>query len=286
MATIHEANVTIAGRRIHYYQAGEQGSPVVLLHGGGIDSAMVSWRLTLPALAETHVIYAPDWPGYGQSEWEGGGYSIDLLIQTLGGLLDAWGLQKTALVGLSMGGGTALGYAMAHPERVSKLVLVDSYGLSRSVSFQTLSYWFVKMPLVNPLTWWSLRRSRGLTRWTLSYILRNPQAITPELVEEVYQIMRRPGIEQAFSAFQNNEITPKGLRTSYMDQLNELPVETLIVHGDQDVLVPLKDAQEAAGRIPNARLEVLHNAGHWSSRDYPEKFNRLVAAFLADQSPG
>ncbi len=286
MVTIHEAFVTAAGRRIHYYQAGEQGSPVVLLHGGGIDSAMVSWRLTLPALAESHVVYAPDLPGYGLSEWEGGAYSIQLLIQTLHGLMDAWGLPKAALVGLSMGGGTALGYALAHPERVSKLVLVDSYGLSRNVPFQTLSYLFVKMPLVNPITWWSLRQSRALTRWTLSYILKNPEAITSELVDEVYAIVRRPGIEQAFAAFQNDEITPRGLRTSYMDRLDELSVETLIVHGDQDILVPLKDAREAAERIPNARLEVLHHAGHWSARDDPEQFNRLVADFLFEKSSG
>ncbi len=284
MVTINEAKEMVGGRSIHYYSAGEHGSPVVLLHGGGIDSAMVSWRLTLPALAESHQVYAPDWPGYGQSEWEGGEYTLDLLIQTLGGLLDSWGLQKAALVGLSMGGGTALGYALTHPERVAKLVLVDSYGLSRRVPFQSLSYLYVKTPLVNPVSWWMLRQSRAMTRWTLGYIMANPQAITPELVDEVYEIMKRPGIERAFTAFQNSEITRQGLRTSYMDRLNELPTQTLIVHGDKDTLVPLRDAQEAAGRIRNARLEVLPNAGHWSPRDRPEQFNRLVAGFLADDS--
>ncbi len=282
MGTIKEASIAAGGRHIHYYQAGEHGSPVVLLHGGGIDSAMVSWRLALPALAKSHRVFAPDWPGYGQSEWEGGDYGIDLLIQTLSDLLDAWGLPKIALVGLSMGGGTALGFALTHPEQVSKLVLVDSYGLSRRVPFQTLSYLFVKMPLVNPITWWALRQSRSMTRWTLSYILANPNAITSELVDEVYQIIKRPGIEKPFSAFQNAEITPHGLQTSYMDRLAMLSVPTLIVHGDKDILIPLRDAREAAGRIPNAQLEVLRNAGHWSPRDEPERFNRLVADFLAD----
>ncbi len=282
MVTFHEANITVGDRSIHYYTAGEQGSPVVLLHGGGIDSAMISWRLLIPVLAESHVVYAPDWPGYGQSTWEGEAYTIDLLIQTLGALLDAWALEQTTLVGLSMGGGAALGYSLAHPERVSKLVLADSYGLARKVPFQTISYLFVKMPGINPVSWWTLRRSPAMVRWTMSYIMMNKQALTPELVDEVYQIIKQPGVDLPFTSFQNEEITRHGLRTSYMDRLDKLQVETLIVHGDKDILVPVRDAQEAAGRIPNVRLEVLKNVGHWSPRDRAEQFNRLVADFLED----
>jgi len=179
-----------------------------------------------------------------------------------------------------MGGAAAIGFTLGHPERVTKLVLVDSYGLQAHAPWHKLSYLTVRTPYLVPMSWALLRRSRTLTRWTLGYILANPQAMTPKLVEEVYQAMQSEKTGRAFYELQNHEMTWDGLHTCYMERLGEIHQRTLLIHGAADRLVPLAAAKETAERLPNAHLEILANCGHWPQRDQPAAFNRLVADFL------
>jgi len=272
--------LVINGCDLVYYQAGTVGEPVLLLHGGGTDNAQLSWELTYPALASDHQVFMPDWPGYGGSALPKQPFSIDLLVETIKGLLDRLDIRTASLVGVSMGGAAALGFTLAHPGRVAKLVLVDSYGLQSHAPWHKLSYLMVRTPYLIPLSWELMRRSRKLTRWTLGYILANPDAITSALVEEVYQTMQSETVGRAFYEFQNQEVTWNELRTCYLHRLAEIEQPTLLVHGERDRLVPLSAAREAAEHLPQARLDVLTNCGHWPQRDQPAAFNRLVADFL------
>ena len=267
---------------LHYYQTGEDGEYVLLLHGGGTDNARLSWELTYPALASDHQVLMPDWPGYGGSALPKQPFSIDVLVETIKGLMDGLDIRTASLVGVSMGGAAALGFTLAYPQRVEKLVLVDSYGLQSQAPWHKLSYLMVRTPYLIPMSWELLRRSRYLTRWTLGYILANPDAITSALVEEVYQTMQSETVGRAFYDFQTQEVTWNGLRTCYQSRLAEIEQPTLLIHGECDRLVPLSAAREAAERLPQARLEVLLNCGHWPQRDHPKRFNRLVAEFLHD----
>lgn len=273
-------NMTVNGCNLKYYQAGEAGDPVLLLHGGGTDHARLSWELTYPTLAPNHRVIMPDWPGYGGSELAKNPFSIDLLGDTLAGLMDGLAIDTASLVGVSMGGAAAMGFTLAHAERVAKLVLVDSYGMQARAPWHKLSYLTVRIPYLVPMSWALLRRSRRLTRWTLGTILTNPQAITPELVEEVYQAMQSEKTGRAFYEFQNREMTWDGLHTCYMERLGEIHQHTLLIHGETDRLVPLAAAKESVERLPHADLEILANCGHWPQRDQPAAFNRLVADFL------
>jgi esterase/lipase len=100
--TISDQWLTINGLRIHYFTAGEAGSPVVLLHGAGVDSAKLSWELALGPLAQEHRVFAPDLPGYGQSDKPDVTYNTDFYLDFLAHFLDALQLPQVALVGLSM----------------------------------------------------------------------------------------------------------------------------------------------------------------------------------------
>lgn len=266
--------------RIHYFVAGERGSPVVLLHGGGTDSALLSWRLVIPALAQVFCVYAPDWPGYGGSSPLSEEHTTEAMIGCLGRLLDEWQLLKATLVGVSMGGAIALGYTLAHPERVGRLVLVDSYGLHGRAPFQWLSHAYLRVPWLTGCTWAMLRRSRLLTRLSLGRIFHDKTAVTDELVEEVFQAIRNSRAELAFYSWQKSEVLCSGLRTSYVDRLPRIGQPTLIVHGEKDNLVPVAAASEAVRRLPNAHLEVVSACGHWPQREKPEHFNRTLLAFL------
>lgn len=283
MVTIHRHMTTVQGLSVQYYTAGEGPSTVVLLHGGGADSAMLSWRLAIPELAQCCTVIAPDWPGYGGSQIFAEEYSFDRMISWLLALLDRLVVQRAKFAGISMGGGAAISMALNHPERVERLALVDSYGLASTFTYHRLGYWMIRNFWIMEWSWALIRRSRRLARMSLSQIFADPHNITPELEEEIYQAVLHPSGQRAFGQFQRAEMLPDRLRTCYMDRLAEIHVPTLIVHGEKDKLVPLAASQEAARRIPNARLEVIQNAGHWPMREQPQQFNRLLVDFFEDR---
>jgi pimeloyl-ACP methyl ester carboxylesterase len=280
MEEIQTCITTALGRRVQYYTAGQAGSPVVLLHGGGIDSALLSWRMAIPELAKEHRVFAPDWPGYGGSEAFEQSYTYPVMCKWLEELVEKWELETVDLAGISMGGGGALTFALNLPDKVRRLVLVDSYGLASKVAYHRLIYWYVQADWLNDWVWALIRRSRWLMRWSLSGIFGDRRNISEELTEEVYQAVQSVSAQRAFAQFQKFETLPDRLRTCYMERLGEIRASTLIIHGERDPLVPLAAAREAARRIPDARLEVIAGAGHWPMREKPSEFNRLLCSFL------
>lgn len=271
------------GTEIHYYTSGaEDGPPIILLHGGGTDSAMLSWTDTIPALVGAgYRIYAPDWPGYGTSPPLAESFKFEMLADTLHGLMDAWHLDKVSLAGISMGGGAALGFTLAHPERVDKLVLIGSYGLQDKAPVHKLSYLFVRLPFINEITWATIRASRAMLRATLKFIVRNPETLTEELIDEVAAAIQHSHSQRAFAEFQRDEILWQGMKSCYMSRLHEIDVPVLLVHGSRDFVVPVRYAGEAARLLPDVRLHVVENAGHWTQRDYPDEVNQIVLDFLS-----
>lgn len=276
--------VDVDGVRTHVIQEGSGSEPVLLLHGGGIDSALLSWKLTIPVLAENFTVYAPDFPGYGASSTSPHRMVMQDLVNFCLHLMDALQLSRVHLVGLSMGGGTALGAALANPDQVKSLTIVDSYGLASKVPMHLLSYWMVKTPVVTDWTYAWVKRSRSAIRWSLKSILKRPGSITPELVEEVFQDIQTSGGWKAFEILQRDEIFPNGLKTVFMNRLAELKMPVLIIHGDKDSLVPLSAAREAARRISTSQIFILKGCGHWPGRDAPEEFNRVLLEFLISQT--
>ena len=122
--------------RIHYLQAGTEGCPVLLLHGGGLDAAGLSFQKTIPVLAKRHRVFAPDLPGFGQSDPMPVTWRVEECVEFVGRLLDALGLKRASLVGISMGGA----FTLLAPERVERLVLVDNSSDSGGASlFRSIS---------------------------------------------------------------------------------------------------------------------------------------------------
>jgi pimeloyl-ACP methyl ester carboxylesterase len=122
--------------------------------------------------------------------------------------------------------------------------------------------------------------SRWLLKESLKKIVRNPTQLTSELVEEVSEALKNKDSQTAFNQWQRHEMCWRGTRTNYTASQITQPV--LIVHGSRDIGVPLAAAERAARLLPDARLEVFDGAGHWTQRDEPERFNRLLLTFLAE----
>jgi pimeloyl-ACP methyl ester carboxylesterase len=256
-------------------------APIVPLHGGGTDCAELSWGATRRVLARDHRVFAPDWPGYGCSEPFRDRCTQEVLIRHLGTLLDAWKLDRATLVGVSMGGGAALGYALAHPERVERLVLVGSHGLTDRAPLHFLSWIFTHTPGLMELTWAVIRNSRFLAHHTLVPILADPTVFTGETEKNFLNSLRSRTSTRTFTQWQRSEVRFGGFRSCYRDRLGELRMPTLLVHGERDRLVPVAAAREAAERIPNAELVILPGCRHWVQRDNPDAFLRALRAFLA-----
>jgi pimeloyl-ACP methyl ester carboxylesterase len=268
---------------VHCLTAGSAGSPVVLLHGGGVDAAAFSWKYSIGALAESgHRVFAPDWPGYGGSDRPDVDYTIDYYIDVLTGVLDTLHLPQASLVGLSMGGAAALGLALRSPDRVHRLVLADAEGLGSDIPGGHLGYLAVHVPGANAAGYALQRHSRWMVRQTLTALVGDPDALTEEMVEEAFELIRQPGAGRAFHSTQTDEVGWHRLRTDYTEQLADVAVPTLILHGEADPLVPVAWARRAHERIPGSRLVTFPGVGHLSPREAPDAFNAAVAGFLAD----
>ena len=272
-------------RRVSFHRTAERGGvPILLLHGGGLDRASLSWRHLFPALAASgRDVIAPDWPGYGDSEGLGRDHTLGDLGAWLLAFLDELHVERVDAVGVSMGGGAALWLALEHPGRVRRIVAADAYGLQDRAPFHGLSYLLTRLPFGA----WSgilMRRSRWAVRRALGSIFADPDRIDDALIDEMLDVLRGGTGLATFGRFQRGEVGPRRLRTVLFSRLDRVRAPVLIVHGERDTLVPLANARAAAERMPNARLVTL-DAGHWPMRECPERFNQIVASFLERTEP-
>ncbi len=282
LAVSRDLWVNVAGLRIDCLAAGTGGQPVVVLHGGGLDAAGLSFRKAISVLAKRQLVIAPDWPGFGESAAMPSGWKVEDCVAFLSELLPVLGLQRTNLMGLSMGGGFALGYALQNPTLVERLVLVNSYGLGKERPGGLGFYLRVHVPFVSELTWALITWNRTLARRTLHAALFQRSEIATEiLLDEVIRFARKPGAGKAFRQLQRTEMLWDGFRTNYVDRLPEVQVPTLIVHGARDPLVPFAWAERAHRLIPNSELMIIDQCGHLPPVEQSDVFNQLIERFFA-----
>jgi pimeloyl-ACP methyl ester carboxylesterase len=281
-ASADQQSIEVDGTLVRYYVDGpEDARPVVLVHGIGIDSATVSWRDAFHELAEEYRVYALDLPGHGDSDSvpddvvSDTGYYADVLTD----FFDTLDVLDATLVGASTGGAIALDYTFASPARVSRLVLVDSYGLDDDGTGGTRRAAYVKTPYLMEATWWRLKRSPEFTEQTLRDIV-HPENLGDELVEDAVGELQRPDAGDAYRRFQRAEVGWSGFKTTFADRMDELPVPTLFIHGKDDPQVPADHAKRASDAAPVADRFFLTDCGHLPSREHPEAFTARLQAWL------
>lgn len=271
MASEIANTVDVDGTATNYHDRGS-GEPVLLLHGSGPGvSAWANWRLTLPALARRFRVLAPDIVGFGYTDRPAGtDYNLETWLAHLTGFLDAVGLQRVAVVGNSFGGGLALHLATRHPERVNRLVLMGSVGVS--------------FPLTEGLdAVWGYEPSVEAMRGLLDLFVFNRDLVDDDLAELRYEASTRPGVQEAyarmFPAPRQSSIEALAVDEGKLARLEH---ETLIVHGREDAIVPPATSQRLFALVPASQLHLFGRCGHWVQVEHADRFNGLVGGFLEE----
>src|SRR5216683_4142520 len=154
---LHAGMLHMGSLRVHHTHGG-RGTPVLFIHGLG-SSGYLEWRFNLEPAAACHRIYAPDLPGFGRSEKPRARYGIGYFTRFIERYMEGRGLRSAAVVGASLGGRVALELALRHPQRVSKLVLVNSLGLGRPTL--RLTYGLMTLPRVGETVMQVARNARS-----------------------------------------------------------------------------------------------------------------------------
>lgn len=274
-------HVEFPAGKIRYYRAGSSGPAIVLLHGGGLDNAMLSWRHTIPVLAEDHRVYVPDLPGQGGSRPWHGRANQRTFEEVLRWLLDAWQVRDTMIVGLSMGGSIATGFTLRHPRRVRGLVLVGSGGLVPRLDHHLLSYLATRLDFVGTTSTKLLAKRRGLVRRLLAKRLFTGDRPVPDLESIVDEVSTEAGQrESVFSDWQRDSLGRRAMRVNHGPHLDQINCPVMFIHGEQDTVVPIASSRQAATAISGAQLHVIPGAGHWPNREKANEFNALLRQFV------
>lgn len=268
--------VLIQGHRIAYLDEGA-GPTVLLIHGFG--GSLWQWEYQQAALAAGHRLITLDVLGSGLSDKPDLDYTPDELLVFLSAFMDAVGLPRASLVGNSMGGGLAMAMAVAHPERVDRLVLIG--GLPDKVADKLTSR-MVRRAIETSAPVWLIELGNGLlgrgtTIQVLEEMVYDHSKLTPEVIDRSYRNRGRPGLIPPLMA------TARALpqwEAGFARRFGEIRQPTLVLWGQEDEVFPLAVGRDLAAAIPGAAFEVIPQAGHIPQWERPDLVNPLLLRFL------
>ena len=261
---------------LHYYEAGT-GEPVVMLHGGGPGaSAWSNFGLNLPEFAKRHRTFLVDQPGFGQSDKpeitsQYFRFAADALVR----LLDELAVDRVHLVGNSLGGGTAVRFALDHPDRAGRLVLMAPGGLGLNV--------FASDPTEGVKRLVQFGAPPGPSKEKLAAFLRtlvyDQKLVTDELVDERYATASTPESLRAMASMGASFASDPEAGMLWRDAYR-LRQRVLLIWGREDRVNPIDGALVALKLIPRAQLHVFGRCGHWAQLEKFDEFNKLTTDFL------
>lgn len=267
---VHQESINAGTIKTKYLSAG-QGDPVILLHGN--VSYGIFWFPVIGPLSSRCRVIAPDIVGYGESDKPPASYDDRYFCSWLSDFMDALGLQRAHIVGHSQGGAIALHYALDYPERVEKLVIVNSGGLGRLESIGVLFAlnWYVLFP----------SRKAGLRIGKYSF----HKSEKSDRVRSTKRIWCR-GFKNARSKASSFTRWKKMGSRILPEQLSRISQETLLIWGEQDKYFSISQAEDAHKSIPGSQISIISNSGHVPFVDQPEEFNNILMMFLLSDYQG
>ena len=280
----------VAGFGVRYHDSGPAtGAPagtgrgdadtVVLLHGGGPGaSAWSNFSRNMPVLARRFRAVMMDLPGYGKSAARPvTGHFFAVAAEALAGLLDQLGIEKVHLIGNSLGGGTALRFALNYPDLVGRLVLMGPGGLTLNV--------FAPDPTEGVRRLMEFGAPPGPSRDKMAAFLRtmvyDQRLVTDELIDERFAIASQPEALAAMVAMGGSFFGEHAEDGMLWRDAHRIKHEVLLIWGREDRVNPLDGALIALKQLRRAQLHVFGGCGHWAQLEKFDEFNELSLRFLA-----
>ncbi|MGW0179118.1 alpha/beta fold hydrolase [Nocardia sp. NPDC003345] len=263
---------------LRYHEAGS-GTPLLLLHGSG--PGVTGWRNfsgNLEVFAERFRCLILEFPGFGVSD-DFGGHPMVTALEAVVRFVDALGLDRVDIVGNSMGGGVALNYAIAHPDRVGKIVTIGGIGKNIFSPGPGEGIRLLQEFTENPT------RDR-LIAWLYSMVY-DPAVVTERMIEERWEQATDPAtLESARRMYSKAAFTAMVRAMDAADapppwaMLHRVKAPTLVTWGRDDRVSPLDMALIPMRTIPKAELHVFPDCGHWAMIEQKAAFESAVLAFL------
>ncbi|NYJ00970.1 pimeloyl-ACP methyl ester carboxylesterase [Nocardioides thalensis] len=275
--------VTVHGHRRAYVKRGN-GPALLLLHGLACDHT--TWAPVVDRLAERFTVIAPDFLGHGRSDKPRADYTVAGYANGMRDLLTVLGIDKVTVVGHSFGGGVAMQFAYQFPERTERLMLLNAGGLGREVTplirAISLPGWIfafgvLTMPGLRQAEQLALRRLRDLG-------LRETRDLAE--VADILESFADPRARRAIVHLVRAAIDWRGQVLSMRDRAYltaEMPVH--VVWGRDDMVIPVKHAEELATLAPTAEVTIFDDSGHFPHKDDPERFADLLVDWVDRTSP-
>lgn len=266
------------GVRMWYeIQGRENGRPILLYHGWGASIAF--WSEQIPLLLEMgYKVIALDGRGHGKSDKPRKGYNLDRLRQDFINFQNTIKLDEWAIIGHSAGGGVAQITYHDYPERTKALILIDtSYTIVET--FQQKLFWnLLPTPLtmtLNPLLRWSVRTISNLSIPFIALGMNKPVQTVKTWVRDLNAVPSYVIIEEI------KQIANYNLE----EKLGEIKVPTCLICGNLDTITPLSMMRKMQQKIPDAKLCVIKNAGHFALITQAGQVNRYIQEFLQEKYP-
>lgn len=264
-------SIDAGGIEVNYHDHGS-GFPVLLIHGSGPGvSAYANWRLVMPELSKQRRVIAPDMVGFGFTErpadYE---YTMTNWVKQAIDLLDALGLEQVDLVGNSFGGALSLALTIHHPERVRRLVLMGAAGVSFPIT-----------PALDAV--WGYEPSFENMRRIMDVFAYDRGLVNDDLARLRYEASAREGVQESYAQmFPAPRQRWVEALASPEEDIAKIDKETLIVHGRDDLVIPLQNSIRLSQLISRSQLHVYGRCGHWTQIEHSRRFAQLVSNFLAE----
>jgi pimeloyl-ACP methyl ester carboxylesterase len=282
----HQRWIEVEGRPLNVIEMGAERSkgdqPLVLVHG--LSGCWANWLEQIPVLAREHRVVALDLPGFGSSPMPAHEITISGYARTLDALMDELGISAATLVGNSMGGFISAELAIAFPQRVERLVLISAAGISTRPPPGRPSPMPVLVRserILAACAAWVASRSDTVARRprlreaALSLVTRHPSRLPAPLAAEQLRGAGTAGFLPALQSIMDYD---------FRERLPEIACPTLIVWGEGDRLITVRDADVFAELIPDSRKVIFEDTGHMAMLERPAAFNALLGEFL-DEGP-
>jgi pimeloyl-ACP methyl ester carboxylesterase len=259
--------LSLNGARISYTDSGD-GQPLLLLHGWIGSGAL--WSLVAPWLSERFRVIVPDLPGHGDSSIPAGfAFDLDGFSRFIEDVRASLGLSILNLVGHSMGGSIAIYYASVFPQRVGRLVLIDSPASTKALNRQSrLPFLERLLGLVYPL--WG----PGIVTTLIKSSVRHPGSLPPDFLDAAVAqacLIKKEALVE----------TTRLVRSLDLDRrVAAIEAPVLLIQGDRDPSVKPAEASRLLGMFGDARLHVVRDCGHCPNYEYPDQVVELIEGFM------